>query len=184
MLEALCKEWGFYLPCTRNLQQNPFGSGDLAACLEERYIRTRRTKDGERFREEAGNMKRPISALQRRSEYDANYTIIRDAVRLLVLSRVLIFNVFCEALQVASLSETQAKRAWVLFQLFPCISQSVLEVFRLIFRYRDGHQEPLCRRGGRTAIGNSPNVSKTRNVPEVGLRFPSRPGRLPVWTIF
>ncbi|EJD42081.1 hypothetical protein AURDEDRAFT_168874 [Auricularia subglabra TFB-10046 SS5] len=125
LLEVLCRQFGFYFTCVVDRAAPPHGSRDMcdfAASLD--YIRGRRNPSGVAFKPKA----------ETSGELVANVAIVQQIVDVILLARLMIFDMFLEICQdLDSMWSTfhpaqdhlaRMKRAWVLLQAFPCLSDS------------------------------------------------------------
>ncbi|EJD42077.1 hypothetical protein AURDEDRAFT_168869 [Auricularia subglabra TFB-10046 SS5] len=150
LLEVLCRYFGFYFACAFDPAASPYGSRDMndfAARLD--YLQSRRTTRDVQFSPTARSNEQLV----------ANVEIVKQTVDAILLARLMVFTMFldlCSELGPTWSSflptqhhEARAKKAWVLLQVFPCLTDDGHlfgdnDIFRnLVERLRNLSQDGL-----------------------------------------
>ncbi|KAJ7457623.1 hypothetical protein B0H11DRAFT_207477 [Mycena galericulata] len=106
-LEALCREWGFYLCSTT--EGESFGSTDMMNCISQRLLAT-----------EGFTPILPNSGFN--DMLVENRKIARDCISQVLLARILVFRQFLNAIIASGRNITEDdKRRWVYVQVFPAL---------------------------------------------------------------
>ncbi|KAH7104355.1 hypothetical protein BKA62DRAFT_635475 [Auriculariales sp. MPI-PUGE-AT-0066] len=99
LFETLTRVWGFYLTCEQN-RISPYGSSDLPTVLKT-AIQDELTGPPDSWHE----------------QHEMNKMYVRQDCNLLLLARLLVFQVFCDLVQSHHIDEKTARRQWLILQL-------------------------------------------------------------------
>ncbi|EJD42064.1 hypothetical protein AURDEDRAFT_168854 [Auricularia subglabra TFB-10046 SS5] len=122
LFETLCLTWGLYLTFASDLVTNPYGSEDLARCLDQDFLESVLNSDGAFLPTAwglAGSSKVKFAA-----QLKHNQTVVEHVMQAVVLARLLVLRIFLVIAESIGLTKRDQRRAWLLLQLFPRLTDA------------------------------------------------------------
>jgi hypothetical protein len=129
-MEALCRHYGLYLTCDARSGLFPCGNFDLMTVLNHASIGE--AEDGSPARSLIWRGKGSVKNETTSAQVRINKVVLWEHLRVLLLSRLLVFKMFRECFK----DSEESKRKWLLMQARP--TSILVDVERTIRTYKSG----------------------------------------------